>query len=126
MHSYYTSVYNDNKGIYKVLARVLPKGLVIRMQGRNDMQITPYVQKFAEFYGLLYLGVCRISRLRKYTPFIRKKLFRKFGTSAAKACIKSGTEVVVAYDTQAYDLFQELIRKIALLLRFWIWPVRPP
>ena len=117
MHSYYTSVYNDDKGIYKVLARVLPKGLVIRMQGRNDMQITPYVQKFAEFYGLLYLGVCRISRLRKYTPFIRKKLFRKFGTSVAKACIKSGTEVVVAYDTQAYDLFQELIRKNSPIIK---------
>ena len=117
MNLYCTSVYNDNKGIYKVLARILPKDLVLRMQGRNDMQITPYVQKFAEFYGLLYLGACRIPRLRKYTPFIRKILFRKFGTSAARACIKNGTEVVVAYDTQAYDLFQELIRKDSHIIK---------
>lgn len=117
MQSYYTSVYNDNKGIYRVLSKILSKGLVIRMQGRNDEKITPYVRKFAELYGLLYLGVCRISSLRKYTPFIRKKLFRKFGKSAAKACIKNGTEVVIAYDTQAYDLFQELKRKNSCVIK---------
>lgn len=109
LHSYYTSVYNDNRGIYRILRYVLPQGLVIRMQGRNDEIISPYVHKYAEFFGLLYLAACRIPKLRKLTPSIRKALFANFGKKSAKACIKSGTDVVVAYDTQAYDLFKELV-----------------
>lgn len=117
MHAYYTSVYNDNKGIYKILRRVLPKDLVLRMQGRNDEQITQYVHKYAELLGLLYLGAFRIPFLNRYTPQIRKVLFHIFGKQVAKTCAKDGTDIVIAYDTQAYDLFQGLIKRNSNVIR---------
>lgn len=111
MGAYYTSVYNDGKGIYRLLKIVLPRDLVIRMNGRNDKSITPYVNKYAEFLGLLYLAAFRLPVLSKYTTQIRNSLFRKFGRKAACACAKKGADIVLAYDTQAYDLFSELKRK---------------
>lgn len=115
--SYYTSVYNDGKGIYSILKYVLPKDLVIRMQGRNDAEITPYVSKFSQMFGLLYLAACRSSVLKRYTRTIRSVLFKRFGKSAAQNCISNGTEFVLAYDTQAYDLFLNLKKQHSGIVR---------
>lgn len=108
LNTYYTSVYNDGKGIYRILKFVLPKNLLIRMEGRNNKTITPFVKKFSELYGLIYLAVCRIKIGRKFTPWIRSELFKRFSKKTANSIIADGTKVVIAYDTQAYDLFKEL------------------
>lgn len=111
MNSYYTSVFNDNKGIYRILQIILPKNLAIRVKGRNDEIIEPYVHKKAEFLGLLYLAAFRVPVLKKYSLRVRKMLFSSFGKKVANACEKDGSDIVIAYDTQAYDLFKKLNEK---------------
>lgn len=111
LNKYFTSVYNDEKGIYKILKFVLSEDLIKRMKGRADKEISPYVIRISSFYGLLYLAAFRIEFLKKYVPNIRNILLKSFGKKTVKECYKINSQFIITYDTQSYDIFEEISKK---------------
>ena len=75
---YYTTVYYNNSVHYKLLNLVLPHDLCVRMRHRCNEHITPYVKKYSELLGLVFLYSIRNKYFKKYRNEIRGKLFKSF------------------------------------------------
>lgn len=105
---YYTTAYNDNKLLYRMMRAVLPKGLSIRVMNRQLAGLNGNVKKYCEMRGLLFLGSGRIPFLQKNSLQIRASMNRSFGKHVAKDCAKRNTSLLLMYDTMAYDCFKWL------------------
>lgn len=110
---YYTTVYNDNKFIYRILKIILPKGQAIRVTNRRWSGLDGYVKKYSEIRGLMFIGAGKVPFLRQNALKIRTSMNRSFGKKVAKDCKKRNTALLLMYDTLAYDCFSELEKQKA-------------
>lgn len=108
---YYTSVYYKQVGIYRLLNLILPGDIKKRMHVKCDEVVSPFVKKYEEFLGFVFLYALRSSFMQKFYPAIRTKLVNSCGNLAAKDCIKRQVGIVWSYDTMARSAFSLIHRK---------------
>ena len=112
LYEYWTSVYfSPEKLLYKILSLVIGKSNVKRMRNRANEDLTPYVRTCSTFLGLIFILAGRVTKSRKVTTKLQVLLSQKMGRKVARMAIKNGINFVIAYDTWAHGLINELERK---------------
>lgn len=106
LNHYYTSVYNNGKGLYRLLNVILPSGIKKRMHAKNDTLLTPYVKCFSHVIGLAFLFVLRVPLFSKVYHLLREVLVNRCGYLSAKDSCKYGSHIIWSYDTMALSAFK--------------------
>lgn len=114
---YYSSVYNDNSILYRLMERFLPKNISERVTKKRCETIDKYVIKYCEFEGLLFVGGSYLPIIRNHKNEIITHMNKRFGKRVGKDLIRRKTDVVIAYDTYAKGLFSYLIAKKAKTIK---------
>lgn len=118
LNKYYTTVYYDrNSFLYKALEKFLNYDLKIRMKNRFNQKFQGNVSKYFEFIGLIYLFLIRIDTKNYILPLARRILNYFFGKKVSKAIIKDKTDILIMYDTLAYDCFKSLNKKKSKVIK---------
>lgn len=109
LDSYITTVYyNENKIQYKVLSKIISKNNVERMRGKRFESSSVNVKCFCELRGLIYLLLLRIDKRKIVLTQYYKYLTKVFGKKVAKYCKQNAIDVLLMYDTTAYNAFKEI------------------
>ena len=108
---YYTTVYNNKSLVYKILAIILPPDLAQKTIQKCYRPIDPYVKKYCELTGLLFLASGRVGFLKKRRWDISCKLNMRFGKKVARNCMKRNTDMLIMFDTLAESSFSVLKSK---------------
>lgn len=114
LYKYYTTVfYNDKKFLYKILNIFLNNNSKVRMKNRYNNLFVDYVNTYYEIIGVIYLLLIRLDKKKYITPIYKKIMNRIFGKKIGKECVKDRVDVLIMYDTMAYDCFKYIKTKDA-------------
>jgi len=109
LYEYWTSVYySPDKFLYKVLSFVLGKSNEKRMKNRTNKTLTPYVRTCYTILGLAYILAGRVTKSIKVSTKMQAILSKHMGKKVAKLAIKSNVDYIIAYDTWAHGIINEL------------------
>lgn len=118
LQNYYTTVYyNGDHFLYRMLGRLLNKDLKIRMAGRYNSIFNDYVCKYNQIIGLAYLFIIRKDKNLYVLPKIKRVMNYLFGKKVARVCNEKDTDILIMYDTLAFDCFKELNRKKSKIIK---------
>lgn len=106
--NYITTVYYNNKGIYKILNKVLPHKFVVKMQRKCDTRLDGKVISLDFFFGFIYLFLMNIDKRKKVVSKFHVCLAKKFSTSVCHIIEKSNVDCVIGYDSYSTKLFQNV------------------
>lgn len=109
LHSYLTTVYyKREKIVYKILAKILGKDNIRRMEGRQNDVLNYCVKTYYDILGLVYLFIIRRDKKKIIEPFLYDIMTNAFGKTVAEYCRVEAVEAVVMYDTTAYECFKKM------------------
>lgn len=112
LYEYWTSVYySPDKFLYKVLSLILRESDVKRMKNRENKALTPYVRTCSTFLGLVFILAGKVIKSGKVITKIQAILSKYMGKKVAKLAIKSNVDYIIAYDTWAHGIINELERR---------------
>lgn len=108
--AYVTTVYQKRKSLTSLLSLFLRGTEFKKAETRRCASIPDdKVIQFCEFWGLVYLGVMRITHNnKKYMDPLDAFVEKRFGKKLAKFIKRNNVDAVICYDTQSVTLFKEL------------------
>ncbi|MGO4940673.1 glycosyltransferase family 4 protein [Fundicoccus sp. Sow4_D5] len=109
LYEYWTSVYySPEKTIYKLLSIFLGGSSTKRMKKRTNETLNAYVRTSATVLGLLFILSGKITKSKKLSNKMQNILSIYMGKKLAKSAIKNEVDYIIAYDTWAHGLINEL------------------
>lgn len=114
---YYSSVYNDNSLLYKLMQFMLPKRISKRVINKKCKILNKYVKKYCEYEGLFVVGSGYIPIKKIYIIKLLNHMNKRFGKLVAKDIINRDIDAIIAYDTYANDLFDYLRKKNSRIIK---------
>lgn len=117
LDKYYTSVYNNDSILYKLMKYFLPKNISKRVNNKKCKILDNYIKKYCEFEGLIFVGGGYVPIIKNYTDDIILHMNKRFGKVVGKDLISRNITAVVAYDTYAKDLFEYLLKKKSKIIK---------
>ena len=119
LFSYITTIY-DKKGsfIMKLIKHFLSQENLDRANSRKTEKIKDSdVVLFNQIRGLIEIALARYDSGRKLYNLWQHLNSKSFGKKVAKYAIKNQADIVIAYDTNALDCFQYLIKHNSNIVR---------
>jgi glycosyltransferase involved in cell wall biosynthesis len=117
LQQYLTSFYYDeNKIFYRIMKIVLNK-YSKRIVNRKNCVIDSKVTTFCTVEYLVLNLVFKLDSHNVFYPYLYRRFCNRFGKKVAEYCIKNRPDVVIMYDTTAYNCFSILKEKAPNIIR---------
>jgi len=109
LFSYITTIYyKKERFLYRLLAVLLDKENIRRMQGRCAPAIEMKLRQFNELLGLMFLFLGRVLRNKMLLGFAGWTLGKSFGRKVAGFVKANNVDMLVCFDTYALSAFKRL------------------